>query len=431
MRVFRLLLVLLFLSLPPETPARAEGASGGEAPLLTLEHAYDRAAESDQSLRIAQLEIRKAETLPLSALTRMTPRLAGGFEYDRRGSSLQAPGTSTGALSLEQPLLDLSVFPARKRGKVTAEASRMARNFAMRETLFGVASAYFEVLKAERQAVVNRQSLELAQEQESLAQKRATIGEVTRTDVLRARVIVEAARRNLITAENALELRRNTLRNVLNMAPDAPFRVAEPLPYHTALPEFPDLLNQAYAKREDLRESALVVEQTELRRQEFRTQYSPSIVARGSSRFPAPRSAPQSWDASISVQIPFFTGGQREIDLVNARRDVEKAALQREALLRKIEAEVKQAWLNVQTLEGSLSAVKAQVAAAEQGYKDLQNQYGAGTARSVDVLSGLQDLNTARLDLNSLSLDYQVALRALERVSGTFQDLRVKAANSK
>jgi hypothetical protein len=40
-------------------------------------------------------------------------------------------------------------------------------------------------------------------------------------------------------------------------------------------------------------------------------------------------------------------------------------------------------------------------------------------------------LSTARLDLTSLSLDYQVALRALERVAGTFQDLRVKAAARK
>jgi len=87
---------------------------------------------------------------------------------------------------------------------------------------------------------------------------------------------------------------------------------------------------------------------------------------------------------------------------------------------------VKLAWLKVQTLEGSLRAVRTQVQAAEQGYKDLQNQYSAGTAKSVDVLSALKDLSTARSDLATLSLDYQVALRALEQVSGTFQDLRVR-----
>ena len=423
MRLPRLVLFPLLLLALLGNETRARTAPEPDSPLLTLEHAYDIAAASDQALRIAFLEVRKAERLPLSALTRMAPSLGGSYDYNRRGRSLHDPGTSTGALVLEQPLLDLSVFPARRRGKIAAEASRLARNFTMRDTLFGVTSAYFEVLKGERQVVVNRQSLDLAKEQEELAQKRSNVGEVTRTDVLRAKVSLEAARRVLITAENALEFRRNTLRNVLNMAPEAPFRVADPLPYRTTLPEFSDLLNKAFTHREDLRESTLAVQQAELRRDEFRTQYAPSIVARGSSRFPAPRSTPDTWDAS-------FTGGQREIDLANALVDMEKAALQRELLLKKIESEVKQAWLNVQTLEGSLSAVRAQVAAAEQSYKDLQNQYSAGTARSVDVLSGLQDLSAARLDLTSLSLDYQVALRALERVSGTFQDPRVKAAPS-
>ena len=425
----RLLFVLLLLLASPGPPVRAQTAPAPDSPLITLEHAYDIAAASDQTLRIAFLEVGKAELSALSPLTRIAPSLGGSYQYDRSGRSLLGPGTSTGSIFLEQPLLNLSVFPARKRGKMGAEASRLARNFTIRETLFGVTTAYFEVVKGERQVTVNRQSLDLAKEQEELAQKRATIGEVTRTDVLRAKVSVEVARRNLITSENTLELRRNTLRNVLNMRPDAPFRVAEPLPYRTSVPEFAALLSKAYAQREDLRESTLVVQQAELRRDEFRTQYAPSIVARGSSQFPAPRSPrPETWDASISVQVPFFTGGQREIDIVNARRDMEKAALQRELLLEKIESEVKQACLNVETLEGSLSAVRAQVAAAEQSYKDLQNQYSAGTARSVDVLSGLQDLSAARLDLTTLSLDYQVALRALERVAGTFQDLRVKAA---
>jgi outer membrane protein TolC len=60
-------------------------------------------------------------------------------------------------------------------------------------TLFGVATSYFSVLKGERVVEVNQKSLGLAQEQETLAQKRADVGEVTRSDVLRAQVSVEIA----------------------------------------------------------------------------------------------------------------------------------------------------------------------------------------------------------------------------------------------
>jgi len=404
--------------------------------LMTLEHAYDIAAASDQSLRIAFIEVSKAELLPKSALTKIMPRVSGGIGYEKSSTTYSSSqgrhsGTAQADLTLTQPLLDMSVFPARRKGVLAVEAKRLARQFTIRETLYGVASAYFGVLKDERIVAVNKQSLALAQEQQNLAQKRADVGEVTRSDVLRAQVSVETARRVLITAENTLELQRNTLRNILNLPPDAPLRLAEPLPYKQNVPAFGTLLASAYEHREDLRERELVVQQAEQAKLEVRAQYAPTIVANGGptvtdSPHANPGSRATNWSADIAVKFPFFTGGQRELDLVNARLLIDQAVLEKEILSKTIEGQVKQAWLNVQTLEGSLTAVKAQVKAAEQGYADLQNQYSAGTAKSVDVLSALQDLSSARLDLTSLTLDYEVALRGLEQFSGTFQDLRVR-----
>lgn len=404
--------------------------------LMTLEHAYDIAAASDQALRIAFIEVSKAELLPKAALTKVMPRLSGGMSYAKSSTTYssaqgQHSGTGQADLTLTQPLLDLSVFPARRKGLLAVEAKRLARQFTIRETLYGVASAYFEVLKDERIVAVNKQSLALAQEQQNLAQKRADVGEVTRSDVLRAQVSVETARRVLITAGNTLELQRNTLRNILNLPHDAPLRLAEPLPYKQDVPAFGPLLASAYDHREDLRERELVVQQAEQAKLETRALYAPTIVAEaGPTLTDSPHASPASrrtnWSADIAVKFPFFTGGQRELDLVNARLLIDQAVLEKELLSKTIEGQVKQAWLNVQTLEGSLTAVKAQVKAAEQGYADLQNQYSAGTAKSVDVLSALQDLSTARLDLTSLTLDYEVALRGLEQFSGTFQDLRVR-----
>ncbi|MEK0447635.1 MAG: hypothetical protein RLZZ399_2956, partial [Verrucomicrobiota bacterium] len=76
-------------------------------------------------------------------------------------------------------------------------------------------------------------------------------------------------------------------------------------------------------------------------------------------------------------------------------------------------------------------AAQAQLQAAEQGYTDIQNQYSAGTAKSLDVLTALNDLNTVRSDLAALAADYQVALRSLEQVTGTFQQSRVVSVANK
>jgi outer membrane protein TolC len=92
---------------------------------------------------------------------------------------------------------------------------------------------------------------------------------------------------------------------------------------------------------------------------------------------------------------------------------------------------VKEGWLNVRTLDQTIKALRVQVAAAEQGYQDLKNQYAAGSATSVDVLSALNDLNEARKDLAFQTYAYQVALRNIEQVTGVFQQKRVQQVKLK
>ena len=52
---------------------------------------------SDQSIRIAYLEVRKARLLPWSALTRLGPQLAASGNYTRSESALTRPVTETEA----------------------------------------------------------------------------------------------------------------------------------------------------------------------------------------------------------------------------------------------------------------------------------------------------------------------------------------------
>jgi outer membrane protein TolC len=426
---------------------------------VTLEWAYDRALATDQGIRIAFYEVRKANLLPWSALTRIGPQLSGNAGYTRReqsskssgfdsGQSISADSLSTSArvdrntsnrtgngsarLSFEQPLIDFTVFPAYRLGKISAAVAKLQHQFTVRETLFGVAAAYYEVLKQQRLVEVNRETLRLANQQLDLAQKRANVGEVTRSDVLRATVTVETARRTLVESENVLALDRNTLGNILNFPTDAPYQIVEPPDYPGTLPPFPELLSRAYAHREDLRVKQLAIDQDTERRNEIIGEYGPRVVAQwdggvahtsGSSS-----TSNHDWQAAVAVQVPILNGGQREIDLRTAGEQIQQTRLDLERTEKLVEADVKQAWLTVRSLQQTLKALHAQVVAAEQGFHDLEHQYAAGTATSVDVLSALNDLNNARKDLAVETYGYQVALRNLEQTSGVFQDQRVKAS---
>ena len=412
-------------------PVQAETNRVVVAESLALEQAYDRALATDQTIRSAAVEIQKANLLPWSALTRQGPRVLGNASYAKPEHELaSAPLVTTkrADLAVELPLLDLTVFPAFRAGKLSAQAARLARQFTVRHVLFGVTTAYYDVLKQQRVVEVNRQTLELARGQLDLAQKRFNVGDVTKTDVLRARVTVERGQRTLTESENALRLARSVLASILNLGTESTWVLTDPPAYPVSVESLEALQERAAAGREDLRVATLAIETAQARRSEVIARYGPRLVAQWDNVWidPATASQPNNfWQATVAVQIPFFEGGQRELDLRRAGLERTQAELSYESLTKSIAVDVKEAWLRVHSLEQTLQALHVEVEAADENYRSLEHQYRAGTATSLDVLDALRDLNTARTDLAVETYGYQLALRDLERVTGVFQQARV------
>lgn len=415
-----------------------------EPRVISLEEAYERVASSDQSVQIAWLAARKADLEPRSALTRMGPQLTGTLTGDRQHRSVSSgtpastlnsrTGTGQAGITLEQPLLDMTVFPAYRRGKLVSKATQLQYQALVRQVLFSVTTAYYGVLQQEQIVEVDKQAVELAQENVNVAEKRAKAGEVTRTDTLRATASLQENKRTLIESSSTLDLKRNVLANLLNLDPTQPIAVKEPAKADENAPSYENLLAKAYSRREDLKAEELAIQQDVERRNEIRAQYAPKVSAQLSattnsiSNNVSNDSDTNAWQAGISLSMPFMTGGQREIDLKTSAMQIEQTRLNYDKLRKSIQEEVKTAWVDVRTLKETIIALKAEVEAAERGYEDLKSQYQAGTAKSIDVLDALKNLNAARKDLAVQSYGYQVALRKLEQVSGVFQEQHVKKA---
>jgi outer membrane protein len=426
---------------------------------ITLEQAYDMTLASDQSVQIAAYEIRKARLLPWSALARLGPQLRGNLSYDNTAafrtteaggggsavaggasgavfftpgarSSTQETDTRRAGLVFEQPLLDFSVLPAYRQGRISLQVAQLQYQATVRQTLFGVAQAYYDVLKVQSLVGINRQTVELAQEQLEQARIRLEVGQVARIDVLRAEASLQNARNALIESSGALESAQDTLSNILNLGGKTNFTLVEPAPAAEDVADFTELLSRAYSNREDFRVSALAIEQREARRTEVLAQYGPRVVARASSQwFNSSGSAAgrgRVHDGVVSVEVPFLTGGQREIDLRSSAHEIAQSRLERERTAKVIEADVKNAWIRVRTGRESMKALKAEVDASTVNYGDLQSQYQAGTATSLDVQVALRELNNSRSLLNNQVYDYQVALRDLSRAQALFERDRVQ-----
>lgn len=427
------------------------GAPFAHARLITLEQAYDIALKSDQSVGIAALNLKKAELEPLTALTRMGPTVTvGAREFWPQGAATSGggggasgrSGNSPASITYEQPLFDLSVVPAYRRGKLLTQASKHEYRALMREVLFGVTSAYYAVLQQQSVVKVNRETAALAKETLDLAEKRVKAGEVTRTDALRATAQWQEGRRALIESEGTLDILRNKLANILNLPAETVIEVAEPGERAKAPASLGPLIGTAMQKRDDLLAQRLTIEQDIQRRQEIRATYLPKVSLQlsafaqsnsssgggggGGGGGGANTSQASNWQAVLAVSLPFLNGGQREIQIKSAQYQIEQSRLAADLYRETVQQQVYEAWVNLRVLGETMEALEAQVSAATQGYKDLQNQYTAGSATSLDVLDALRVLNNARQAHTAQRFARQVAIHRLEQVTGTYQEPRIR-----
>jgi outer membrane protein TolC len=427
--------------------AAAALPAAAEPLALTLDEAFSRALATDESIAIAYAEARRSALEPASALTRLLPTLNGTASSNRsdrtgvnRGFTSQLGNVAGGALTTNQaslslvlPFVDFTVFPAYRRGKIVSEAARLDYRAAIRQTLFSVAAAYFDVLSQERIVEVSRETLRLAQENLEVARTRAAAGAVTRTDVLRATASAEESRRALIQAENDLVTRRNVLANFLDLSPaerEFVLRTPPPGEARTDSGGLEGLLATAFARREDLRARELAILRDEEARREVRAQYAPTLGGQASASSTAASGGldRSDWQAALTVRVPFLDAGTRTLDLRRAGIQIDRTRQEFERFRETVQQEVTDAYVQVQALRETVAALEAQVEAERQAYEDTRTQYRSGTARSLDVLDALRALNNARTDLAVQAFGYEVALRRLDQVTGVLEEERVNRA---
>lgn len=406
---------------------------------LTIEEAYRQAIANEEQIQIAERELAKARLLPWRAIALLTPRADVAGTFTRNKDEISFTQTSTlpgqtgtpstirpleswvGTFSITQPLIQPAFIPSWQLGKDSIRQNAQRYGFTIREVLFGVARAYYEVLRAQAQVEVAKETLLLTQDELKQAQARFRVGEVTKTDVLRAEVEVARAERAVITADNNVQLTATVLARAIGVR--GTVRAVEPTP-----PSFPgegyeQLLDKAYKQRQDLRAQDAAVDVAMQRRNLQRARYFPSVGAQW--QFPkldSPTFANRDefWTLTLNFQVPLFDGGVRELDLQEEEENLSQARLQFDRLKKDVGVEVKQTLLAAETLAATLDTLKKEVALAQENYTITSKQYRVGLATSLDVNTALNALNQVRTQLTDQTYAYQLALLGVERAIGTF-----------
>lgn len=411
--------------------------ANAESP-LTLEHAYELAVQRFERVQSADVELERAKLAPYRALTTVVPsvNLTGSYTREKEEIEFDVPpeagsffGDSPvilpeqvgrGLLEVRQTLWTFQLPPLWRAAQLEITASGAARKIAIQETASAVARSFFDVLRARAQLGVAKETLQLAEAEQRRAKLRHDVGEIVKTDVLRAEVTTAQARQLLTAAENEVRLAEIALGRLVGL--DEIGALSEPSPLARPAVNLASAQSLAEEERPDLARQRTALEGAEEEEKRRFAALLPTLSAEWRYRLTSEETFAERndfWTAIVSLRLPLLDrGGAPIVELQEQKRQVEQARISLRSLRRDVRVEVERAWLELDTLTANLLTASDEQRLAAETHALVSKQYDAGSATSLEVTTALTERQRAAARLVNTRAAHAVATVNLRRATG-------------
>ena len=299
-----------------------------------------------------------------------------------------------------------------------AKAGELAQRFA---TALLTESDYYNVLASTELNRVAQNRLRRAREQLAVARARVSSGAAVATDSLNLRLELTRAQVDAVQQESAVRIARLELGR--RVGADGP---VDAVPLDTAgIPELPitlaDAITQAAQQGPQYRIAAA---NERAARASYRAQlgnYLPRVSltfaanAFDTEFFP---SAFKQTNWGLSVSLPLWDNGQRELALSQARANRDVARAVRADMDRAVQHDVTAAYDGYTTSRATLALAAEGLVVARESFRVQQSRYSAGATTILDLLEAQVNLSAAEAALVQAQYATRLALAGLESILG-------------
>lgn len=402
--------------------------------VVSIEEAYSLALENHEDLGIARENINQARTDLSKSVARILPNITAEGTYTRYNESkssgtgfvTQPESATTAELRLTQPLYSGGrEWAIQRQAKLQIQGETKGLEGVTESVMLSTARAYYGALKASKDVEIKTAALKRAKERLEVADARYSVGEVTKSAVLRARAELAGSEAELLRATNNLENSKVLLARLTGI--EGQFSVTAP-PAHGAVPlDTRRLIEDALEHRSDYARLLLQEKAATESIQIAKAGFKPSLKLEGvySWRDQEPQTTffqEESVYGTLRLTYPLFEGFLRKAELTDARSEFREAELVRLGLKRNISVQVSEAVNNVKVTDALIEAFRRQVAFAEEDYSMVFEQFKFGVATTLDVIDADTVLVSAQTSLASAVYDLEVAKLSLKFVTGTLAD---------
>ncbi len=446
-RVAPLFFLILFVFLSkPAFPATAFSSNPQVKHIVTLKEAYRLAALKNGTIKATKEIYYQSTLLKWSAISMYLPDINFRYADQRFHANIpptppayQSPSTNylEGQLftffypnyeysfTLNQPLLDLSVIPAYNAARNSALSEKSNLNGVSADTLYNVAVSYYMVLNDESLIKADKKTYEEAKAHLELTRAKLRAGLAIITDILQAKSQYYSAKQGLISGKNSLKTSKARLASLMGI--DYDFSVVSPPEPFLAKKSLKNYIAEAYRNNPGLKALNYSLETARNETGYYESQYIPKINFQASFNEMSnthfiPAGSPNYWTAGAYLTMPLFQGGTRIISIEKARSESNEALYNMVQSRRDLRAQVISDFYNVKNLREEVVTLKYEESFASKNYSLVEEEYKAGVATSVDVITALANLVRARHMLLSAKRRYYDAILNLKRLTGTFQN---------
>lgn len=363
------------------------------------------------------------------------------YQFNNSGSGLNPIYNTSVSFNVTQPLLarawssyNEAPVEIARLGRQAARESYRAR---VRETIYEVQQAYYDLVFAIEDHAVKTQSRDLAARQVDLTRVRVETGALAPVEMTAAESGLAGREADLVSAEAAIVSARDRLRRrVLAFETPGDWEL-EIVPAERARPPSGTLvpldegLKLAEASEPELLRLHLATAQQRVRVRQAEGEIGPSLDIVGSGNVTGLADDPfQSFSDSLDRSrgaLGWSLGLQFEMPLgdrtAKGRLAAEKLRLTRAEIDLKdrrteVAFQVRRAYRDVDVARRSVTAREKAVRLSEEELENERTRLELGTSTNFDVFQVEDQLAQRRTELIRVQLDHRLALLDLARVSG-------------
>lgn len=317
----------------------------------------------------------------------------------------------------------LSAIRASKAYKqLTADQERRIKETQARDIALG----YYQVLLANAQVEVLRQSVRQLSDFEAETHMKYKAGAVSEFDSLSAKVALANEKPRLIAAENELGLAMEQFRNLTYIETET-FELSDPLDFIPVKVNLDEAIALGLRKRPDLLEkaSAITLRKEDISQQ--RSDYYPRInlFANYNYQDPDPYSFitgesgwQDHWSTGIRASWNLFDGGTRSANLGESKL---KMAIEEDELHdmeRFVSLEIRTQWLRGRDAAEVIEATTETRDLATRALEIARTRFNAGLSTNLEVTQANLELSDARLSRSRALYEYMVAVTSMKHAMG-------------